>query len=175
MIFSPEDAYKNGWISFIDPSNVQQNGIDLRIKKVFVANTRDNLVVPSMKKSVETMELEPRTVIEYGYPIDDFKFNEYWSVFGTAIFIESYEYIQVPIDVCAMIFTRSTPNRSGAFSLSGLYDSGFEGPIRFTFYPHFPDLNFILGKGDSSLAQVVFMEAKSASVYNGIYKDRKSK
>lgn len=172
MIFSPEEAYKNGWIDFVDPANIQQNGIDLRIKKVFAIETvTNNLIVPSMKSAPMHIELNPRN---YHIPeVPDFPFKEYWRIHGNAVSIETYEYVRLPAHVCAVIYTRSTPNRSHAFAVSGLYDSGFAGHVCFSFYPQTPDMEFLLGKGDSSLAQIVFIKADSASMYDGVYKDKK--
>lgn len=179
MIINPKKAVENGWINNVDSRNIQQNGIDLRIRDIEVNSQTPiypgDIIIPSLKKRIQTQPLtltesevwkSLNTPYDCGWIINPAQYTE------RVLFIESFEYVEIPKDVGAVIITRSTMNRCGAIAISAFYDSGFCGPVRYTLYPHVMT-PIALGKGDPSPAQIIFMDAESASLYNGVYKDKK--
>lgn len=85
--------------------------------------------------------------------------------------IETGYELHLPEDVVAYIFTRSSLNRNGILVGSGLWDSGYHGPIGTTLYP-FQD--FVLVP-PGRIAQIVFMKAESSKLYQGSYNQAEMK
>ena len=81
------------------------------------------------------------------------------------------EYVKIPKDMCALIITRSSLNRMGAFVLSGVYDSGFENKIGCILRTHSTK---IITEKDTRIAQIVFFKADSDSLYNGKYQKKQN-
>lgn len=63
------------------------------------------------------------------------------------------------------VITRSTLNRNGAFITSGLYDSGYNGPMAGALHISIPTA---IKKG-TRIGQYLIMSSESEGVYNGDY------
>ena len=74
--------------------------------------------------------------------------------------------VKLPEGVACMLIIRSTLNRNGIFLTSGLYDSGFEGPIGFTLRN---DSGVAFIKRGTRVGQIMFMSSDSAGLYSGGY------
>ena len=154
--------YEGRPVIITDPKDgecaLQQNGIDLRLDEVQVAEgftsfhlnkVGDNKcsyfpVVPSYDGM---FHLEP--------------FKQYAFDF--------MEEIEVPVGMAAYLFIRSSMNRySGIFTV-GLYDSGFRGRLGGIFRPFIE--TYI--QGGCRVAQIVFFHADSFRPYEGQYQDQK--
>ena len=164
MIRNPAHALNNGWVTSPDlPINedeqLQQNGIDLRVKTVYKLPIHKPFrYLRSGKQALDLWQCEG------GYREGETTF-----LFDRAIpyQVECYEYIRVPRGMCAMVFSRSTFNRNGIIIRSCLFDAGFKNFAAFAVYPFVP---MEIHQG-IRIAQIVFMDADSHQVYNGQYQD----
>lgn len=161
MIINPKVAIENGWITRpkgISKKQIQQNGIDLTVGSIQIPTYYKNNLPVIKNKTLPDFKNLTRT---YGY----------WAVNTDRPFylINCKESINLPKNVCAMIFKRSTLNRMGCQLQSGLWDSGFKGTIGFTIWP---SIAIVVNLNDR-LAQIVFMEAESNVLYEGGYKNQK--
>jgi len=79
------------------------------------------------------------------------------------------EHVDLPEDVCALTFLRSTFNRSGCVGSSSVFDSGYKGQVGIT----------LATAGETRIepgarvGQIVFMDAEAAHLYSGFYADGK--
>lgn len=121
---------------------VQQNGIDLTVK---------------------TIENEHMHKVE---TFSDVAGDEYFRLEAKQCYsITTNQETKIPSGMAAMIIHRSSLNRGGCFVQSGLYDSGFDNSIGFMLYCFRP---LVIPKNER-VAQIVFMEADEASLYDGQY------
>lgn len=167
MILNPAKALEKGWIENVEDPNeqVQQHGIDVRVEEVIELMTPgkilkndkvlpgDRIVLPHMEKMKDNAPEPPQLLsIKYGH----------------AYVINAIESVKIPENIAAIAIMRSTLNRIGVPIHSALYDSGFRGKIQSTLYA-FNDCDIELG---ARYAQVIFLEAESAGMYNGQYQDQ---
>ena len=164
MILSPETVLSKEYLSSKEvPINketqLQPNGIDVRVKNIeLIGNTSFKLFISDTTHSTRTQV--KRSVVDG---------KETFRVFpGRAFSVECYEWVTIPVGVAARVHTRSRLNRNGIFVGSGLYDSGFSGPVGFTFYPF---SNGIIQVG-VRVAQIVFYRSEEGSLYNGSYGEK---
>jgi deoxycytidine triphosphate deaminase len=67
------------------------------------------------------------------------------------------------------VYGRSTLNRAGILLRSSIYDSGFVcNKIGFTMYP----FNDCVIERESRIAQIIFYESHSNTMYNGQYQEQ---
>jgi len=128
---------------------VQQNGIDLTLESISLIT--GGVLKKDSRKIDEYIEVECEKGI--------------YKLMPGAYSIEFNQKIKVPENMCAQIVQRSTLNRMGAFILSGVYDSGFSNKIGAVLRV---DVPIEVEKG-VRIAQIMFFEAESASLYQGIY------
>jgi len=161
MIINPRRAIEEGWIRvreedieslgyppFNPEKQTQQNGIDLRLTQVNTILSESAFKISGslneyLAESLGSFYLQ--RLVPY----------ELWMV----------EFVEVPKDVCAIIKVRSTFNRKGCSMHAGLYDSGFQNYVEVVAYP-FQDV--VIPRFER-VCQIIFMEAESASLYNGQY------
>lgn len=155
----------------VDISKVlQPNGIDLSVKSIRLIE-RHGLMV--LGDSVPTQhlsgyELESLQGRHY-YQDKEYKNADYFDLeAGCQYSVETGYALKLPQDMVAYIFTRSTLNRNGILVGSGLWDSGYNGPVGTTLYP-FNNLRLVL---PCRVAQIVFLRAESAHLYSGVYNNK---
>jgi dUTP pyrophosphatase len=146
----------------IDPKDdecaLQQNGIDLRLDEVQVA---DGATIFTLHKKGDIRckyhKLEPDAEGMFGmYP-------------GHQYALDCFEEVNVPKGMAAYIFVRSSINRYAGIFLCALWDSGFRGRLGGIFRPYIP--TFI--ERGCRIAQIVFFTADSYRQYEGQYQDQK--
>jgi len=155
-IVNPKEVTERGIIINTEGGNmeIQQNGIDLTLESVDL-----------IKGGV--LGREARDIIPYDPIMCDS--DEYFLLSPDQSYsIMFQQKINVPENMCAQIIQRSTLNRMGGFILSGLYDSGFNNQIGAVVRTTVP---IKLQKG-ARVAQIIFIMAESASLYNGIYQSK---
>lgn len=176
-IISPKLILEKGILqlpSTIDPEKVlQPNGIDLSISHIEEMDTHSDLVI--IGDEVKTSHLKTRAMPlkplyafeeETQYLDKELQYKEgYLLKKGNTYKAETEYKLHLPEDMIAYIFTRSSLNRNGILTGSGLWDSGYHGPVGTTIYA-FHDLILI---PPCRIAQIVFMKADSALLYNGSY------
>ena len=157
MFISPKKAIEEGWIS--EPPNadhIQPNAIDITADKIFKVNETNTFSFSSEGKTYRNREeiINPSV----------------WKLEKGIYDIVSNYYVELPPNVAGYLITRSTLNRNGVFIQSGLYDSGYKGPVQCMLYnlfgetilePHIP------------VAQFVFVDSASHSTYKGGYNTSK--
>lgn len=177
MILSPNQAIKEGWIKI--PSNVQdidkyiqQNGIDVPIDKLFMINKMDNSILSENYRSFKRLtEINPNSK---GVEINNYNelitINDCFKVDEDNVYdwCSNFELV-LPENVCALIIIRSSLNRVGGTINTGNYDSGFQGLIGGTLTSRAGTLYI---QHFTRIAQVMFYEASSAKMYDGIYQNK---
>lgn len=162
---------KEGIIYPVKEKQIQPNGIDLELNKVFSLVTfpyisdflnlrNENLglfLSNDHKETCNAVEMRPfgdghfllRKLVPYQ--------------------IETSQHVELPEGVCGKIIGRSTLNRNGVIVLSSWYDSGFNNYVGFTIYPFF---DIVLEK-EVRVAQMIFFESEKGHLYNGQYNESK--
>lgn len=156
----------------VDVSKVlQPNGIDLNVLEVFEIGNNPLVLgddVPTKHRYSEDKKLEE---LSFPYKQDGYSKYEGLKGFrlerGKSYKVETGYKLTLPEDMIAYIFTRSSLNRNGVLTGSGLWDSGYTGFVGATLYA-FQDTILI---PPARIAQIVFFHAESALLYNGSYND----
>lgn len=66
---------------------------------------------------------------------DSFEFTHYWLMPGQFVLCHSLEYVRIPTNAAALLFSKSSTGRKGLEHLhAGLGDAGFEGQWVFEFH-----------------------------------------
>ena len=136
-----------------EESQVQPNGIDLKLDLVFQIHGSFTLYANDSKKNTQLLKVEPDTS---GY----FHLSG-----GKAYNVLMMESVRIPSRMCAEVIGRSTLNRNGIFARSTLYDAGFDNTVGFTLYP-WVDCSI---QKRSRIAQIIFYEAQGEGHYSGQY------
>ena len=170
-IINPKIILDNGWVRpfegrspiIIDPNDgecaLQQNGIDLRLDEVQVADGA----------SVFTLGKKADIRCKY-YKLEPDSDNNRFPLFPDRQYaLDFMELVDVPENMFAYIFVRSSLNRYSGIFLTGAWDSGFRGRLGGIFRPYIP--TFI--ERGVRVAQIVFFSADTHRMYEGQYKDQK--
>lgn len=80
------------------------------------------------------------------------------------------ETIELPTDIFASIFQRSSYSRKGIFTTTGVYDPGYIGSLGCTIYNMSGETIEI--PKNTRIAQIVCFKAESASAYNGQFQGK---
>lgn len=170
-IVNPFIVLKEGWISpfegnpaiIIDANDdecaLQQNGIDLRLDSVDVAEGG----------SIFTLYKKGDQRCKY-YNLEPDASGNFTFFPGRQYGINFMEWIEVPERMCAYIFMRSSINRYSGTFFSALWDAGFRGRLGGVFRP---TVTTIIERG-YRIAQIVFFKSDSYRLYDGQYQDQKT-
>lgn len=156
MIKNPQTIVDEGVVKNMEGGNleVQQNGIDLTVESISRINGG-------------ILSKEGKTIYEYGKK--DANGDGFFTLGeGKAYAVEFQQEVSVPEHMCATVVQRSTLNRMGGFIISGLYDSGFKNRIGAVLRTSAP---IRIEKG-ARIAQIIFEDAESASLYEGQYQGK---
>ena len=145
---------------------LQPNGIDLSITSVSRILEYSDCFVGDDVKTQHHLK-SGKDITECYHRLEQKDVNGYRLKKGEVYNVETGYELHLPEDMVAFIFTRSSLNRNGILVGSGLWDSGYHGPVGATIYP-FRDLTLI---PPCRVAQIAFMKAESALLYNGSYND----
>lgn len=118
MILTGQSVYQQGIVTqLIDPQlQIQPSGVDLTVKGLF----------RFASKLVVDFDNQNRTIADYeALPWD----GESITLEQGTYMVEYNETIQVPNDVAAVLYPRSSLVRSGVTIKSGCIESGYEGPL----------------------------------------------
>jgi len=163
MIVNPKQAVDDGVITNVGDGQVQQNGIDIRIDRMY--RVRGSAYLGIAKKLMPNFdEVHPRKNAETGEWVFDLSPEQ-------SYVFDAVEVVDMPENLMALIVTRSTLNRCGIRVTSGVWDSGFRGTLGG--FINTGSIPAFIERG-SRIAQVVFYNADSASMYNGQYQDGNS-
>lgn len=153
MIVNPKIIVEQKIVYPVKTEQIQQNGIDLTLREAAEIIGKGKLsknhrIIPAYRKIKH---------IKNHY---NFKPNKSYSVIYNEI-------INIPYNMTALIYQRSTLNRSGCNIFSSIYDSGYKGRGAGTLKTTNP---IQIEKG-ARICQIIFFKSQSASLYKGIYQN----
>lgn len=148
--------------NFIDlETQLTPNGFDLTIAEIFeftaggaVDFSNKERVLPPAK-AVLTQKIKPED--KFGW----------WNLKKGVYKIRTNETVNLPNDLTALAFSRTTLLRSGAFTQHGVWDAGFRGRGEFILAVENPA--GIKIKQNARVSQLVFLSVDETEGYNGIY------
>lgn len=143
----------SSWVTSVQSQDVQPNAVDLRLKKVLAIQPDTFVIDEEQKKHRSTLEVSPDSD---GY--FDLQPGRYEVVMENEVSIGEGE--------AGWVIARSTLNRNGVYITSGLYDSGFNGPIAGVMHVNVGPMKVKVG---TRIAQFVLFKAEMAMRYNGDY------
>lgn len=138
---------------------LQQNGIDLRLAEVYVAAGSTSFRVDKTQDNRCSY-----------HPIPLNNDNSFYFEVGKQYSVDFMEWIEVPKDMMAYVFVRSSVNRYSGNVVTGLWDQQFKGRLGAIFRPSVPtrmEYGF-------RMAQVVFFYADGYRPYTGQYLNQTS-
>ena len=144
MFINPKQAIEKSWIRNVKDEWIQPNAVDISADKLFEMNSKTLFRIDEDSKTHRE-----RTEV----PI----IKDYWTLNPGTYDFASNVYVEIPEGIVGWVVVRSSFNRNGVYLGSGLYDSGYKGPICGTLYVHgtaglkcgTPVGQFILAKSDS--------------------------
>lgn len=159
MIVNPKTIVERGIVTDIlsEKEQVQPNGIDLRIDKIW--DIPEGLVVDFTNEKRKI----PEGKIVFDSEKDEFVVLNKGGTTNKVYSIQASETMNIPPDMAAVVLTRSTLLRGGAFIVSALWDSGYKGKGKLLLSVP-PNAKFYK---DAKFGQIVFFNAESASLYIG--------
>ena len=160
---------ESGMITGFEESNIQQQGIDIRVAKIKKIKKGAMGVIPVEGKTViPEYEEVPALHLKNG----DMRVHG-WMLPAGVYDIEFIEGVNVASDKCMKPLTRSSLVRCGAQIDSGLFDAGFNtahaGAMLYVTNP------IVIGVG-ARVAQIVCLESNEVSnLYNGQFQNDKQR
>lgn len=143
----------NTKLTNMEKDDVQQNGIDLRLDKVFRIEESTFVISENQKSHRGILEMRPNSM-------------EFLELYPGHYQITTMNDIEIPKDESGFVITRSTLNRNAVFITSGWFDSGYEGSIVLTMHVHVGTMKIQRG---TRIAQYISFQSDSHSLYNGSY------
>ena len=142
------------WISNVDDDQIQPNGIDLTVGRIYKFKG-PGLLTRQEREIPEYQELE----------------SDYWHLKPGAYIVRYNEFIRIPKNAVGIVLPRSSLLRMGATIYSALWDSGYEGRgigLLEVFNSH-----GIRIERNARIAQIIFVSARSSGTYEGVWKGEK--
>jgi len=150
---------------FIDlETQLSPNGFDLTVKKVFQFDSCGALDFSNKERVVpQGKEITPKKKNKLN------KFG-WWHLQKGAYKIRTNELVNLPCDLIALGYCRSSLLRMGAFTQNAVWDAGFRGRSEFILVVANP--KGIRLKENARLIQLIFLRIPEVSCgYTGIYKE----
>ncbi len=149
--------------NFIDlETQLTPNGFDLTVEKIFGFEAAGALDFSNSERIVPAgKEIKPKkgNKSKYGW----------WELRRGAYRIKTNESINLPKNLIAVAFPRSSLLRMGAYAKTGVWDAGFSGKSEFLLVVGNP--KGIRIKQNARVAQIVFEKIRMVKMgYEGIYK-----
>ena len=140
------------------------NGIDLTCGGIFKFGSSGALDLSNKERKLpvgkEILPKKKNSKDRFGW----------WKLDPGTYKIKTNETVNLPNDLIALAFSRTSLLRMGAFTQHGVWDAGFHGKGEFVLVVGNPDGISI--KENARIAQLVFMAInKAAKGYNGIYQN----
>lgn len=142
------------------------NGFDLTASNIFGFNDKGQLDFSNKERILpECGEIIP---LKEG---NEEKFG-WWDLQKGIYKVKTNETVNLPKDLIAMAFTRTSLLRMGVFTQHGVWDAGFRGRSEFVLVVENP--NGVRIKQNARVAQLVFFGINETKVgYNGVYQHKK--
>ena len=162
MYVNPRTAIQQGWITGIEDfkKQVQPNAIDFTLDVLFTINSNNTFVISEEGKEMRGgYKMEPVVDRAANVPV--------WYVEPNSVYDGmSNIAVDLPEGIACELIIRSTFNRNGIFLTSGLYDSGYKGPIGFALHNRSGAAKIAQG---TRIGQIKFVASDSAGTYAGGY------
>ncbi|MCM8786918.1 MAG: deoxyuridine 5'-triphosphate nucleotidohydrolase [Candidatus Omnitrophica bacterium] len=137
------------------------NGFDLTAEKIFQFSSAGFLDFSNKERVISKVkEILPKkkSTDKYGW----------WKLKKGIYKVRTNEIINLPNNLIALAFSRTSILRIGAFTQHGVWDAGFSGKGEFVLVVQNPTgINI---KQNARIAQLIFLKIKKTEGYNGIYK-----
>lgn len=158
-----EDKLLSGYIDL--DTQLTPNGFDLTVAKVFAFAASGALDFSNKERIVPAgREILPKK----NNPGDMYG---WWNLKKGGYRVVTNEMVQLPGDLIALAFSRTSLLRMGGFTQHGVWDAGFKGKSEFILIVENPKGMKL--KQNSRIAQLIFMRIKkTGKVYNGIYQHK---
>ncbi len=141
------------------------NGFDLTVAGVFEFNTPGALDFSNKEREIP----ESKEILAKKKNLKD-KFG-WWRLAKGAYKIRTNEIVNLPYDLVALAFSRTSLLRMGAFTQHGVWDAGFRGKGEFILVVTNP--KGLKLKQNSRIAQLIFIKInKTEQGYRGIYQNK---
>ena len=143
------------------------NGFDLTVESIFEFKDAGALDFSNKERKIPHAKIiRPRKKASD-------KFG-WWNLKKGACKARTNEVINLPNDLIALGFSRTSLLRMGSFTQHGVWDAGFKGKSEFVLAVENP--KGIKIKQNARIAQVIFIKINATDkIYQGIYQDRKSR
>jgi len=140
------------------------NGFDLTVAQVFKFTTAGSLDFSNKERVVpESQELK----VEKKDPEDKYG---WWNLKKGAYKIRTNERVNLPSNLTALAFSRTSVLRMGAFTQHGVWDAGFCGKGEFILVvENEAGMNL---KQNARVTQLVFLSVDETEKYDGIYNEK---
>lgn len=141
------------------------NGFDLTVEKIFAFTSNGALDFSNKERAIpETKEVaakKKKSGDKFGW----------WKLKKGTYKIRTNETVNLPNDLVALAFSRTSLLRMGAFTQHGVWDAGFCGKGEFVLAVENP--KGIKIKQNARVTQLIFIKANETEGYQGIYKNLK--
>jgi dUTP pyrophosphatase len=152
--------------NYIDrETQLTPNGFDLTVETVHQFITGGSLDFSNQERvlpQVKELKSQKKSAQET---------HGWWAMPHGVYKIKTNETVNIPNNLTAAAFTRTSLLRMGAFTVNGLWDAGFSGKSEFILVVENPyGINL---KQNARIIQLVFFPVSETESYNGIYKGLK--
>lgn len=138
------------------------NGFDLSVGKIYEFNSKGDLDFSNLERVVpegkEIIPVKRKEEDKYGW----------WQLSKGAYKIRTNEKVNLPSNLAALGFTRTSLLRMGALTQNGIWDAGFKGKGEFILVVDNPQgINI---KQNARVVQLMFLAVEETEEYQGVYK-----
>lgn len=153
------------YIEPIDKKQIQPNGVDLRVGKI-LKNTERGVLGESRR---EIPHRDAGSDVGKVYSADG-ELLEY-NLDSSSYIVVYNEKIKIPENAVGIVYPRSSLMRMGARLHSAVWDSGYEGKGEGLLVVH--NRNGISIEPNARIGQMIFIESRSSSQYEGKYQNER--
>ena len=140
------------------------NGLDLTVAEIYEFESGGAIDFSNKERSIPQGR---KIALKKKFRSDKFG---WWILKTGAYKIRSNESFNLPNDLIAIAFPRSSLLRSGSFTQTGVWDAGFKGKAEFILIV--ANKNGLKLKQNARIVQIIFSRInKSATGYRGIYQE----
>jgi dUTP pyrophosphatase len=158
---NPKKVVERGILNNLrNPSiQIQQNGIDCTVSSIFAISDHGEIGINHKKKPTYTQLESEESAGRHFFSLKK----------GIPYLVEYNESVALPKDTCALMVQRTSLMRMGVQVQGSLFDSGYKGKFCNVILPWI-DIKI---EKHARIAQIFFLQADSASLYNGQYQGGK--
>ena len=157
-----EDKLIQGYIDL--EKQLTPNGFDMTVGEIYQFNSSGSVDFSNSERVMPDCEKLVAHKVEgdkYGW----------WSLDQGVYKVKTNETINMPTNLTALAFTRTTLLRMGVFTQHGVWDAGFRGKSEFVLVVQ--NKYGVRIKENGRVAQLAFTPVDETESYNGIFKDLK--